>query len=159
MTNHVKGARDFDFLFGSWSVRSRRLKERMRGSQEWEEHSAKCEVEPILGGYGNVDRFEMQFHGESWHGTTLRFFNPANGLWNIYWVDNRRFVLDPPMVGKFENGVGTFFGDDVFEERPIRVRFIWSQPGKDEARWEQAFSADGEKTWETNWIMEFTRPR
>jgi hypothetical protein len=24
-------------------------------------------------------------------------------------------------------------------------------------RWEQAFSADGGKTWETNWIMQFTR--
>ena len=24
-------------------------------------------------------------------------------------------------------------------------------------RWEQAFSADGGKTWETNWVMEMTR--
>jgi hypothetical protein len=27
----------------------------------------------------------------------------------------------------------------------------------DSCRWEQAYSADGGKTWETNWIMEFTR--
>jgi hypothetical protein len=33
----------------------------------------------------------------------------------------------------------------------------WTSAGPDAARWEQAFSADGGKTWETNWIMDFTR--
>jgi hypothetical protein len=35
------------------------------------------------------------------------------------------------------------------------VRFVWSQIYTPEPRWEQAFSADGGQTWETNWIMEF----
>ncbi|HJQ37589.1 MAG TPA: DUF1579 domain-containing protein, partial [Thermoanaerobaculia bacterium] len=51
------------------------------------------------------------------------------------------------------DGVGHFEGDDHHEGTPVRVRFTWTQ----EPRWEQAFSTDGGATWETNWIMRFTR--
>jgi len=37
------------------------------------------------------------------------------------------------------------------------VRFVWSNVTAPTPRWEQAFSADGGETWETNWVMEFTR--
>jgi hypothetical protein len=66
-------------------------------------------------------------------------------------------VLDVPVIGGFENGVGTFVADDVFEGQPIKVRFLWSDISKDACRWRQAFSEDGGRTWETNWVMEFTR--
>ena len=61
------------------------------------------------------------------------------------------------MVGAFRDGVGTFFADDVWKGKPIRVRFVWSQITAKSARWEQAFSDDAGKTWETNWVMEFKR--
>jgi hypothetical protein len=41
----------------------------------------------------------------------------------------------------------------------IYVRFLWFHESEDTARWEQAFSDDGGKTWETNWIMEKERVR
>ncbi|MEU7843738.1 hypothetical protein AB0B39_22585 [Micromonospora sp. NPDC049114] len=63
----------------------------------------------------------------------------------------------PPMVGRFVDGVGRFYADDQHEGRPVRCRFIWSGITATTARWEQAFSVDGERTWETNWIMESTR--
>lgn len=37
------------------------------------------------------------------------------------------------------------------------VRFEWTRPHSDAPRWEQAFSPDGGRTWETNWVMNFTR--
>jgi hypothetical protein len=38
----------------------------------------------------------------------------------------------------------------------VHVRFVWLRLGPNSARWEQAFSFDGQ-TWETNWTMAFTR--
>ena len=61
------------------------------------------------------------------------------------------------MLGRFENAVGTFHANDTLKGRPIRVRFLWTMPAADRPRWEQAFSADDGATWETNWIMDFTR--
>jgi hypothetical protein len=39
----------------------------------------------------------------------------------------------------------------------MRVRFVWSQITATSARWEQAYSPEAGKTWETNWTMEFCR--
>lgn len=61
------------------------------------------------------------------------------------------------MVGEFRDGRGEFYDQETFQGRSIYVRFIWSGMTSTSCRWEQAFSADGGRTWETNWIMEFTR--
>ena len=39
----------------------------------------------------------------------------------------------------------------------IFVRFVISEVTADSARFEQAFSQDGGRTWETNWIAIDTR--
>jgi hypothetical protein len=59
--------------------------------------------------------------------------------------------------GRFAHGVGTFYADDKLRGRPIKVRFTWSHMTPTAAHWEQAFSPDGGKTWETNWITDFKR--
>src|SRR3954466_7657374 len=48
----VPGARDFDFFFGRWQVRHRRLKERLAGSREWIEFDGTSVAQPLLGGFG-----------------------------------------------------------------------------------------------------------
>ena len=111
---------------------------------------------PLAGGLGNEDEYRTDFDG-GFVGMTFRFFDPKTRLWSIYWADSRRGVLDPPVVGCFSGDVGLFEGKDTFEGRPIRVRFTWTRLGPETARWEQAFSADGGTTWETNWVMEMTR--
>ena len=66
-------------------------------------------------------------------------------------------MLLPPVVGGFQGGVGLFEGEELFEGRPVRVRFEWSQMHTGAPRWQQAFSDDGGATWEVNWVMEFAR--
>jgi hypothetical protein len=142
---------------GSWTARNRRLRERLAGSDEWEEFDSTSRAWPILDGMGNEDDLHTDFQG-GFVGMSLRFFDPETRLWSIYWADSRRSgLLDPPVIGGFEDGVGVFEGDDTFEGRPIRVRFIWSRTDTSTPRWEQAFSEDGGDTWETNWIADFTR--
>jgi hypothetical protein len=76
----------------------------------------------------------------------------------IWWIDSRHVgPLDPPMVGRFENGTGTFYADDTLNGKPIRVRFLWTKVTSDTPHWEQAFSDDEGKSWETNWTMDFTK--
>ncbi len=61
------------------------------------------------------------------------------------------------MKGRFVNGVGNFYADGEVNGRQTRTRFTWSQITKTSARWEQSFSYDAGKTWESNWVMEFKR--
>ena len=150
-------ASDFDFLHGDWRVRHRKLKRRLAGCADWTEFTGRVHARPVLDGQGNVDDNVLDAPDGRYTALTLRVFDPVADAWSITWVDSRRATLDPPLVGRFADGVGAFFGDDEHEGRPVRVRFLWTPLTPDSARWEQAFSADHGAPWETNWIMEFTR--
>ena len=150
---------DFDFLVGSWRVHHRRLKERLAGSHEWVEFEGSCAMRPLMDGYGNVDDNVLNLPEGAYRAIGLRSYDPKEGLWAIWWVDGRNphAALDPPVKGRFENGVGTFYSDDTLRGKPVRVRYTWSHITPASARWEQAFSPDAGKTWEVNWVMDFVR--
>ena len=150
-------AQDFDFLIGSWRVLNRRLTERLKNCDTWEEFEATLSVRPILGGLGNVDQFRTTLNGVEFEGMTLRLFNPATREWSLYWADSARAELQPPLVGRFQEGRGEFFSRETHNDIPILARFVWDDITENSARWEQAFSTDDGATWESNWIMEFTR--
>jgi hypothetical protein len=151
------GRTDFDFLMGSWKGHNRRLRERLKGSSEWEEFASTLTAHPILGGMGNFD--ETTFYREQGitHGAALRLFDPSTHQWRIYWADGVHGALDVPMIGAFKEGRGEFYSQELFEGKAIFVRFVWTVMSADECHWEQAFSTDGGKAWETNWTMAFTR--
>jgi len=157
MIDRPADAKDFDFLVGSWSVHNKFLKERLNNCEEWIEFEADFQNRPILHGLGNIDQFNTELKGAPFEGVSLRLFNPQTNLWAIYWMDTNNPRLEDPMLGKFIDGRGEFFSSEMFQGREVRVRFIWIQQDVDHARWEQAFSDDEGETWETNWIMEFTR--
>jgi hypothetical protein len=150
-------ATDFDFLAGRWAVRNRMLRRRLAGSDDWEEFEATVVSRSLLDGLGNEAEFRTE-HDGGFVGMAFRFLDPESGRWSIYWADSRRpGELDPPVVGTFDGDVGVFAGEDVDRGRPVLVRFTWSGVTTQAPRWEQAFSDDGGRTWETNWVMEFTR--
>lgn len=151
----LSGAKGFDFEFGDWTVHHR-VK---RANGEWYEMEGTSNTRPVLGGLGNVE--DNVFHrpeGDS-RGLAVRAYDPAKGTWAIWWIDSRapHGAMDPPVVGKFENGVGNFYSDGELNGKPARTRYTWSRITRDSARWEQALSFDAGKTWDTNWIMDFRR--
>jgi hypothetical protein len=149
---------DFDFLVGSWKCHNRYLKGRLCGSTEWIEFEAVNELKLVLNGLGNVDSYKAVRNGEPIEGFTLRLFNPATDEWSIYWADTvRAGILQPPMIGKFNGDLGEFFGDEEVDGKKVLCRFRWHKGNGTSPKWEQAFSTDGGETWETNWIMTFTR--
>ena len=154
----TSGQRDFDFLMGRWRVAHRRLVLRLAGSDDWQVFGGRCEAKATLAGHGNLDDNVLELPAGTYRAMAMRAFDPATRLWAIWWLDGRTpHRLDPPVVGRFEHGVGTFEADDLFEGRPVRVRFRWTDTATPSPHWEQAFSADGGATWEVNWTMRFTR--
>ena len=150
--------RDFDFLMGRWRVRHRRLAVRLAGSNEWQLFEGNCEARPILGGQGNVDDNVLHGPAGTYHAATIRTFDPGPGQWAIWWLDSRYpDNLGSPVVGRFEEGIGSFLSDDLVDGRRMLTRFLWTRTDTPSPRWEQALSVDGGASWETNWSMEFIR--
>jgi hypothetical protein len=149
------GVKDFDFEFGNWRVHHR-VK---RATGEWGEYDGTCTVHALMGGAGNVEEHTFNKPDGVTYGVALRAYDAKTGQWAIWWVDGRNphGPLDPPTVGRFENGVGTFYWDGEVNGKAVRTRFIWSNITPTSAKWEQANSWDAGKTWEPNWIMEFQR--
>ena len=153
------GQHDFDFQFGKWKAHNRRLLHPLTGSSEWTEFDATIVAKPIWGGIANMDELEANTSTGPIHGFTVRTYNPASGQWSIYWANQKNGVISmPATVGSWDDkGVGTFYDQEDFNGRMIFVRYLWTLESKDKTHWEQAFSADGGKTWETNWIIEAER--
>lgn len=152
-------AHDFDFLIGEWRVHHRRLRDRLVGCEAWEDFEGSASMQLLLGGQGHVDDNLLHLPAGSYRAVTLRVFDPLRAEWAIWWLDARRpHALDVPVKGRFEGAVGTFLAEDQLDGRPVVVRFRWEVLDPEAPTWEQAFSADGGRTWETNWTMGFTRP-
>jgi hypothetical protein len=155
----VSGVHDFDFLVGEWRVHSRRLKERLVGSNEWEEFEGTLKSHRLMEGLANVDDTVFRTPQGIYRGVAPRAYDAKSGQWAIWWIDGRNPFgdLDPPVKGRFVNGIGTFYANDTLRGKPIKVRFTWSHITPTSARWEQAFSSDDGKTWETNWRQRLER--
>ncbi len=155
------GSHDFDFEYGKWRMPNHRLVKRLAGSHQWDDFVTCDEGKPLPGGIGGMD----VMHANYWPnfvGVTVRTYDPNTGMWRLYWVDDKfsNGVIGPPVIGQFKGNVGVFEGKDTFDGKPVIVRFVWTvnpKGSKVVAKWRQAFSADGGKTWETNWENELIR--
>lgn len=149
------GSADFDFEMGDWIVANHRLRQRLVGCREWDEFEARATVCALPDRMGNHEILRSE-HVPGYIGMAFRFYDPKTRLWSIHWVDNQQRTLEPPMIGAFgDDGVGRFEGVFELDGRTILVRFLWLRG--ETPRWEQAFSADGGASWETNWTMTFRR--
>ena len=149
---------DFDFQIGRWSVKHRRLRERLTGCTDWDAFDGACEMRTVLGGDGNIEDNVLHFPSGTVRAIAIRSYDPAAQAWAIWWLaSNDPHRMDVPVVGRFEDGDGTFLAEDMLDGRPILTRFLWLNTRTDTPRWEQAMSAEGGASWETNWTMDFTR--
>jgi hypothetical protein len=158
LSKDISGLHSFDFLLGEWNVHHRYL--RIQGDKrEWMEVDGTCSNSNLMEGSVNVDECTIHAPAGTYRALALRSFDRKTEQWTIWWLDGRypSGPLDPALKGSFKNGIGTFYSEFVDKEKPMRMRFIWSQITSTSARWEQATSANDGKTWETNWIMQFER--
>lgn len=151
------GRRAFDFHVGTWRTHVSRLAHPLTGSTTWVDYDGTTVVRPVWNGRANL--VELVADGPAGHLEllSLRLFDPKAATWSLYSASARTGVIDPPVTGRFERGRGVFVGPDTLGGRPILVRFVISPIDATSWRFEQAFSADGGATWETNWIATDTR--
>jgi hypothetical protein len=151
------GAHDFDFEIGTWKTHLKRLVHPLTGSTTWVELEGTSVVHKIWGGRANL--VELDVTGPTGHieGLSLRLYNPEAHQWSISFSNVAGGTLGAPTVGEFKDGRGEFYDQETFNGKTILVRNVWSDITADTCRFEQAFSADGGKTWEVNWIAVDTR--
>lgn len=151
------GQHDFDREVGIWDTRLQRLREPLSGKTDWIDYAGTSVVKPVIGQRANL--VELDVRGEAGHiaGVSLRLFQPANGQWTLHFANLANGKMADPMSGSFAGGLGTFYGQDTVNGRPVFVRFLIIPMSQDQWRFEQAYSADGGKTWENNWIAVDTR--
>jgi hypothetical protein len=155
------GLHDFDFLVGEWRVHHRFLNvaAAKQGRDEWLEMDGTLINKPLAGSLVNIEEHTFKRPTGTTYGIGIRAFDPKTATWAIWWIDSRvpHRPMDPPVKGRFQNGVGTFTNEYVEDGKTLRGRFIWSHITATSAVWEQATSEDNGKTWKTNWIMELHR--
>jgi hypothetical protein len=157
-TEERDGRHDFDFLVGHWKSHQRRLLHPLSGANDWVEFDATLVNQLYMDGSANVDQLEGDTPTGHLVGLTVRTYNAKSHQWSIYWANQANGVMSlPATVGKFKDGRGEFYDQEDWNGRNIFVRFLWIV--SDTPRWEQAFSIDGGKTWETNWIATFVRDK
>jgi len=151
------GRHDFDFEIGTWKTHLRRLVHPLSGSTTWVEYDGTSVVRKVWEGRANL--VELVADGPAGHfeGLNLRLYNPESRQWSLNFANSRAGTLGTPTVGAFENGRGEFFDQETFDGRAVLVRFVISDIMAGSCRFEQAFSADGGKTWEVDWIATDTR--
>lgn len=154
------GQHDFDFEIGSWKTHlqvSSRVAHPFTGSNIWSVYEGTSIVHKIWGGRANL--VELEVDGPAGHveGLNLHLYNPQSHQWSLNFADSKVGVMGVPTVGEFKNGRGEFYDQETVNGRVILVRNIWSNITQNSCHFEQAFSKDGGKTWETNWIAEDSR--
>jgi hypothetical protein len=151
------GQHDFDFNFGTWKTHVSRLQHPLTGSRTWVEYDGISVVRKVWNGGASL--FELEVDGPAGHieGVGLRLYNPQSHQWSLNWTNSAVGAMTTPSIGEFKNGRGDFFDQEPFNGRMVFVRGSFSDITANSSRFEQAFSDDGGKTWETNWMMTFVR--
>lgn len=158
------GSHDFDFFYGSWLMHNRRLKHILVGSHDWVKFDSTDEARPLPGGLGNEDFDRSSYPGKGFVGMTLRLYDPATGLWRLYWIDNVNSHGDAgmPNVGRWHGNVGIFDERLMVHGKPTIDRYKWTKSGSGSritVHFEESMSQDGGKTWELIYVTDLIRKR
>jgi hypothetical protein len=151
------GQHDFDWEHGEWTTHLWLLQNPLSGAGTWVEYNGVSNVRGILGGRANIVELSVEGPAGRIEGMSLRLYSPQARQWSLNFANMRVGELTTPVIGAFSDSRGEFYGQDTLNGRAILVRFVIQQISRRSARFEQAFSADGGRTWEVNWIAMDTR--
>ena len=146
------GQHDFDFEIGTWKTHLTRLQHPLSGDTTWLTYEGTSVVRKIWDGKANIVELIADGPAGRIEALSLRLYNPDARQWSINSANSRTGTISVPTIGEFRNGRGEFYDQEMFNGRAILVRNVWSDITRTSCRFEQAFSEDGGKTWEVNWV-------
>jgi len=123
----------------------------------WVEYTGTTVVTKVWDGRANLVELEVDGPSGHFEGLSLRLYNTQSRQWSLNFSGSGSGTISQPTIGEFKNGRGEFYDQETYNGRAIFVRFIISAISPDSIQFEQAFSDDGGKTWEVNWIATDTR--
>jgi hypothetical protein len=146
----------FDFDLGTWHTQSSRLIHPLTGSTTWADLEGQTVVHRVWGGRANLAEYVSDGPAGHVQLLALRWFNPNTHEWNLEFAAPNGTLADPG-VGQCKDGLANFMTrrKSTADKSGFRLS-IW-KISDDAAQSEQAFSTDGGKNWETNWINKYTR--
>ena len=150
------GQHDFDFGDGTWHSQIRRLQHPLTGSTKWLEYDGKVSSRKVWGGKAHLEELEVDGPTGHLEGLTLRLYDPKAHEWSLNWASSEDGTIGAPAIGAFKDGIGEFIDQEPFNGRTILVRQRFSDMTPGSHHFEQAFSGDGGKTWEPNWVATLT---
>jgi hypothetical protein len=153
------GQHDFDFEIGTWKTHVSRLLHPLTGSNVWGQYDGTTVVRKVWNGRANL--VELEADGPAGHLelASFRLYNPTSRQWSLNVASSQGGSFGVATIGEFKNGHGEFYDQETFNDRAILVRFVISGITANSCHFEQAFSADGGKSWEVNWIADDTRAK
>jgi hypothetical protein len=153
------GAHDFDWEIGTWATTVKVRRNPLTGeAPQWIDYGGTSVVKPLLDARANFVELSVAGALGKIEGGSLRLYGSQSGQWSLNYANLRNGLLTSPVYGGFDaSGRGLFTGQDTLDGRAILVRFIITKVSPNEARFVQAYSADGGVTWEDNWIATDSR--
>jgi len=152
------GQHDFDFHIGAWKTHIRSLQRPLTGSTTWLEYDGTLVARKVWDGRAQLEELRAEGSGRRIEDLLLFLYNPQTGQWSLNPAASNEGVMGPRLVGEFRNGRGEFYSvEPALRGRAVLVRQVWSDITPTSHRFEQAFSNDGGRTWEPNFIANLTR--
>jgi hypothetical protein len=151
------GAHDFDFNFGVWRTQIRRVVDPFTAHSNSVELTGTVTVRKLWDGRGQYEEIEADGPNGHWQGMTVFLYNPSAHQWSQTFADSKEGELTTPLIGGFHDGVGELYAQETFKGRTVLIRGTWSDIKPDSHHFEEAFSADGGRTWHPAFIASLTR--
>jgi hypothetical protein len=158
--HHAQGSgaeHDFDFNMGRWTTRIRAVSKPLSSPAAWSDLSGTHAVYRLWEDWANIGQLEVDGPGGHVEDLALRLYDRKTRQWRVYFANSTTGTLDPPMVGAFKDGVGTFVGMDAVEGKTVLTRNVWSGVTATSCRQDWAISTDGGATWVPTWTSVDTR--
>ena len=153
------GQHDFDFEIGIWKSHISRRLHPLTGSDEWVQLEGRAVFSKVWNGHANLMELEIDGPKGRLEEINVRLYNPQSHQWSFNFANSSDVTLETPMIGGFKDGRGEFIHQEVFNGKTILARHVFTDITSDSHHFEQAFSDDGGKTWEPNFVATLTREK